>query len=116
MKIQTDEVKKLSHAVGLLVPSAAPVGRPQHVSVASKKHKLDEDSEEVFIDAVHNPAWKQKESQTEQIKTFANVVVNGQNRVATSGNTSNQSTGNTFRPKKPSITKNLDRRIEHIKK
>ena len=40
--------------------------------------------------------------QTEQIKTFANVVVKGQNRVATSGNTSNQSTGNTFCPKKPS--------------
>ena len=58
MKIQTDEFKKLSHAVGLLVPPAAPVGRPRRVSVASKKHKLDEDSEEVFIDAVHNPAWK----------------------------------------------------------
>ena len=100
MKVQTDEMKKLSHAVGSLVPPVAPAGRPRHVSVASKKHKLDEYSEEVFFDAPDNTT--KKENQREPIKTFANVVVNGKNRITIRGNTSNQSMGNTFRTKKHS--------------
>ena len=50
-KLQTDEMKKLTHAVGSLVPPQGPTGgpRPRLDSVA-KKHKLDDenDIEEVF--------------------------------------------------------------------
>ena len=63
MKLQTEEMKKLTHAVGSLVPP--PATRPRLESV-SKKHKLDDDIE-VFEDARDNPNWMNRNSQ----KTFA---------------------------------------------
>ena len=115
MKLQTDEMKKLTHAVGALVPPQAPVGalvppqappggpRPRLDSVA-KKHKLDDDNdiEEVFVDSRDNNAWNKNVNQNKQIKTFASIVQNGPRRHPTTGNMNNQSTENNFRPRKQS--------------
>ena len=105
MKLQTDEMKRLSLAVGSLAPPPrVPLARPRLESVG-KKHKLDEDIEEVFEDVRHNPTWPNHQNTNQQNinnqkpkeKTFATVAQTEPKRDVNQRNTNSQNMGNRSR-------------------
>ena len=95
MKQQTQEMSRLSHAVGSLAPQPQPISRIRLESVG-KKHKLD-DEVEVFDDTRDNVNWPLPQT---KIKTFASIARGDSN--AKSGNTNGQIGNNNPRSRRPS--------------
>ena len=106
MKQQSEEIKRLSQAVGALTPPGPGPAKPvrvirERIDSVSKKHKLDEDME-VFEDIRDNVNWQPRQEES-TARTFASIVGTESNRNATSGNTNRQNMmGAPQRPRRPS--------------